>query len=381
MTTHPQHCNILIITGELSGDTLGAALAEDLKKKQPDITLEGFGGNKMAAAGVNLLMHCKDLAALGIIDVLKKAKVIWQAYRLIKKRLKHNPPQLLILIDYPGLNLKFAKLAKRYNIPVLYYVTPKVWSWNYKRINIIKKCVDHAAVIFPFEATLFQKEGIPATYVGHPLVKETADLLPQQEPHKFFNLSPHQPIIGLFPGSRQHEIDRLLPVIIASSQKIKTLIPNAQFILPLASSISREYVSQQLPNYITITTSHIHDIMNLCDAAIAVSGTITLELALCQTPMVIIYKTDWLMYRIAKLVAKTKFIGLCNIIAQTEVAPELIQHEATAEHITNKIMQLLENPSIKNQQIEQLKQIKATLYQDNIPTPAEIALKLINSSH
>ena len=369
---------ILIIAGETSGDILGADLAKTLYRQNNPPIIEGIGGDHMQQAGVSLLMHCHQLAVVGIVEIIRQFKVIRQAAALIKKRLHTHPPDLLVLIDYPGFNLRMARHAKNAEIKVLYYVSPQIWAWHYRRINIIKQCVDHMAVLFPFEEKIYQKEHIPVSFVGHPLTQLAKPSLTKQQAQKTFNLNPDAPIIGLFPGSRTQEITALLPIIIKSAERIQQSLPNAQFILPVAPNLDINSLKNRIPPLIKLATEKRYDVMNLCDAAIAVSGTVTLELALMKTPMVIIYKTNAITYLLARCLVKTPFIGLCNIVAGQEVAREFIQHHAKPQAIANEIITLLSNSKRHQEALEKLEQVSQQLHQPNAPDQtASIALALI----
>ncbi len=353
--------HILIIAGETSGDRLGAHLVQAMTAQDPTLTFTGFGGDLMQAAGVDILMHSQELAIIGLVEVIKKQATVRRAFKIIKHQLKHNPPDLVILIDYPGFNLRIARLAKQADIKVFYYASPQIWAWKYGRINTIRDTVDHMAVLFPFEEKLYHQEQVPATFVGHPLTAIAKPSMNKEDAYVHFNCDPAHPVIGLFPGSRPQEITTLLPIMAKAIPIVEKTLPDAQWLLPVAPHIDTDQLRQQLPDHIQLIHSHLYDAMQICDAAMAVSGTITLELALLQTPLTLLYKTQWLTYQIGKRVIRTPWIGLCNIIAQNTIATEYLQHDASPENLASEIVQLITNISYREKRISQLQAMRNNL--------------------
>ena len=333
---------VLIITGEASGDMYAARLVAEMQQTNPDLYFFGMGGDNLRKAGVEILVDAKDLAVVGLVEILSKFNTIYSAFNIIKIILKKNPPDLIILIDYPGFNLRVAKMAKKYNIKVLYYISPQIWAWRKNRIYTIKKYVDHMAVILPFEAKIYEEAKIPVTFVGHPIVEQVTPSphpLPQAREGK---------LICLMPGSRSSEIKYLLPIILESARILKLKYPTLQFILPIAPTILISEIDFYLKNYTELNIQLVHnktyDAIKSSHAVITASGTATLEIALLGVPMVIIYKLAKLSYLIFKKLAKINYIGLCNIIAQDKIVPELIQGNANPEKIAFEIKRFLEDP-------------------------------------
>jgi lipid-A-disaccharide synthase len=335
---------ILIVAGEASGDIYGADLVRKALTRDPALRFSGIGGVRMREAGVETLVDSSDMAVVGLVEVIKHFDVISAAFRKLKQIILTSPPDLLILIDYPGFNLRLAKVAKKAGVKVLYYISPQIWAWRQGRVNKIGRLVDHMAVILPFEAPFYQQAGVPVTFVGHPMLDLVDVTLDQSAAAESFGLDPARKIIGLFPGSRRNEIERLLPVIIGAAEKLKEQFPDIQFILPLASTLKRDEIAPQLAAAgldVTITRERIHDMIRACDAVISVSGTVTLEIALVGTPLVIIYKLSPLTYQFAKRLVKVPNIGLCNIVAGETVASELIQDAANPEAIADAITNII----------------------------------------
>lgn len=352
---------ILIVAGEASGDLLGAHLAKAILALEPNTTLIGMGGPQMQSAGVNIIIDANKLAVVGVWEILKHLGDIRSAMRTLKQLFKTDPPDLVIFIDYPGFNLRMAKQAKRSGIKVLYYVSPQIWAWRYGRIKKIKKYIDRMAVLFAFEEKLYQKENMPVSFVGHPLVDIAIPTLTPNEVAIQLQLDTQKPIIALFPGSRHSEITRLMPVIVSAVELIKAQLPAAQFVLPLASSLSREDLRDYLIPEIQVVENNTYNLLPLCNAAICASGTATLEIALQQVPLVIIYKVTPLSFWLGKRLIKTPFIGLCNIVAEEKVALELIQHDANATITAEEILRLITEPNHREKTLDKLAQVKLKL--------------------
>jgi lipid-A-disaccharide synthase len=335
---------IMIVAGEASGDIYGAGLIKAVHAIDPTFRFFGIGGARMREAGAETMADSADMAVVGLVEVLKHFDVIAPAFLTLKRILQNDPPDLLILIDYPGFNLRLAKVAKQAGVKVLYYISPQIWAWRQGRVKKIKQLVDHMAVILPFEAPLYEKAGVPVSFVGHPMADRVKTELSHAEAANSFGLDPSRPIVGLFPGSRRSEVSRLLPVILDAAQLLQLQFPDVQFVLPLASTLSDADLAPYLVGHqlsITTTRERIHDLIKACDAVIAVSGTVTLEIALVGTPLVIIYKLAALTYQLAVRLVKVDHIGLCNIVAGETVARELIQDDASPQRIAQEIGRIL----------------------------------------
>lgn len=374
----PYEKQILIIAGEASGDLLGAHLAKSLSFLDPQLRLAGMGGKKMREAGVDIFIEAEKLAVVGVLEIISQLGNILAARCSLKNRFKTDRSDLVIFIDYPGFNLHMAKQAKKAGIKVLYYVSPQIWAWRYSRIKKIKKYVDHMAVLFPFEEELYQRENISVSLVGHPLIDIAVPSLSREKVYQKFGLSAETPIISLFPGSRYQEITRLLPVIISATRFIKRRIPNAQLVLLLAPNFSSRNVQNFLFPDIKIIKDNTYNILSVCDAAIAVSGTVTLEIALYQVPFVILYKVNPITYWLGKRLIRIPFIGLSNLIAEERITSEFIQHQATPQAIANEICRLLEDRSYRQSCLDKLKLLRTKLGDGGASLKAaQLALKII----
>ncbi|HEX9080026.1 MAG TPA: lipid-A-disaccharide synthase [Desulfuromonadaceae bacterium] len=335
---------IMIVAGEASGDIYGADLVRAARTLTPGLHFLGIGGARMREAGVETLADSADMAVVGLVEVLKHFDVISAAFLRLKQILLTDPPSLLILIDYPGFNLRLAKVAKRAGVRVLYYISPQIWAWRRGRVKKIARLVDHMAVILPFEVPFYEQAGVPVSFVGHPMLDLVRVTMGRDEAAAGLGLDPSRRIVGLFPGSRRSEVERLLPVIVGAAARLRERFPDIQFVLPLASTLAEGDIMPQLQAAgITalVRRERIHDLIRACDAVISVSGTVTLEIALVGTPMVIIYRLSPLTYQVAKRLVKVDHIGLCNIVAGEAAVRELIQDEANPELIAAEIGKIL----------------------------------------
>lgn len=358
----------MIIAGEASGDLHAAKLVEGVKQRMSDVEFFGIGGHSMRQAGVEILVDSAELAVVGLIEVLAQRKVIFGALNRMREILRTSPPDLLILTDYPEFNMRLARTAKECGVKVLYYISPQIWAWRQGRVKKIKQLVDMMAVVFPFEVDFYSQHNVPVTYVGHPLAHEVKASADRDSLLREFNLDPQRPAVGLFPGSRRSEVKRLLPIIIATAQQLHAQRPELQFVLPVASTLSEEVIREHTPtNDLDIRFIHQrpYDAMQASDAIITVSGTVTLEIALIGTPMVVINRLAWLSYQIVKRMLKIKHIALCNIVTQRYIVPEHIQNDATPDKIVPVVLRMLEDESYRNEIKAGLAEVKQKLEDDS----------------
>jgi lipid-A-disaccharide synthase len=350
--------HIMVLTGEPSGDLHAGHLVREIKRLNNRVYFSGIGGIHLVNQTVDLFYNISKLSAMGLTEVLMQFGQIKKAFDLFKKKLKANTPDLIILVDYPGFNLKAAQFAKdHYNIKILYYITPKVWAWKKSRLKKIKKYIDHAALILPFEEKIYKKANIQYTYVGNPLLDEYPENLskPFLRSHPLFSNNKDSLIISLLPGSRKAEIKNLLEVMVKAADLIhqnnKKTFPDNMFydkkdITP--PNYLRNILKKLLKNcsnkpLFQINEGPVKDIFLKSDLVIAASGTVTLEAALCCVPTIIVYKMSPISYRMAKLLVKVKYAGLANLIVNAQVMPELLQNDATPEKISEKVLYMLDN--------------------------------------
>jgi lipid-A-disaccharide synthase len=334
----------MIVAGEASGDLHGANLVKEALKAAPHLSFFGIGGPRMREAGVETLVDASEMAVVGLVEVVAHFDVIFHAYSTLKRIILKDPPDLLILIDYPDFNLRLARLAKDAGVKVLYYISPQVWAWRVGRVKKIGRVIDRMAVVFPFEVPFYEREGVPVTFVGHPLVDVVHPAKGRAEAIRSFGLDPARKTIGLFPGSRKGEIRSLLPTILDAARLLKGRFREVQFILPLASSLKMADIAPYIDVSglnIRVVSGDNYDVMQVCDAIVTVSGTVTLEIALMGVPMVVIYRVSPLTYAVGKRLIKVDHIAICNIVAGERVVKELIQHDAEPEAIAEEIARIL----------------------------------------
>lgn len=354
---------ILIVTGEASGDLHGANLAKAIMELNPQAELVGIGGAAMRAAGVKLVPGVPQLDVMGLIG-LSAIRAMVQRVLAIRRVLKAEAWDLVVLIDNPGLNFHFARVAKAAGRRVLYYIAPQIWAWRPGRMKWIQRRVDHVVVILPFEADLYRRAGVPCTFVGHPLLDVVAPQYDRAKLRSQFGLNESAPVVGLLPGSRAGEVQMLLPVLLQAAAQLLAVEPDMQFILAQASSIDDHLIQsilKQSPVPVRVAPDQSSEVMALSDVLLIASGTATLQAAVVGTPMVLLYKTTPVTYRLARWLINVKWIGLVNLVAGRSVVPELIQDEATAERLCQEVRHLLRDQSAYTGMQEGLRQVRESL--------------------
>jgi lipid-A-disaccharide synthase len=354
---------ILIVTGEASGDLHGAHLAKAIMALDPTTELVGIGGPSMRAAGVNLVPGVPQLDVMGLIG-LSAIRAMLQRVRAIRRVLKAEAWDLVVLIDNPGLNFHFARVAKAAGRRVLYYIAPQLWAWRPGRMKWIQRRVDHVVVILPFEPELYHRAGVRCTFVGHPLLDMVAEHYDRAKLRREFGLSESARVVGLLPGSRVSEVEMLLPVLLKTAAQLVLAEPGTQFILAQASSIDDNLIQTLLrdsPVPVRVVHDRASEVMALSDVLLIASGTATLQAAVVGTPMVLLYKTSPLTYRLARWLITVKWIGLVNLVGGRLIVPELVQEEATDERLCREVLHLLRDPSAYNDMKEGLRQVRQLL--------------------
>lgn len=330
-----------IIAGEASGDLHGSNLIKAIHVEDPEAMIHCWGGDLMANAGGNLIKHYRDLAFMGFVEVLKNIRTILANMRFCKEDILQFQPDALVLIDYPGFNLRIAKWAAQQNIPVYYYISPQLWAWHSSRINVIRQSVRKMYVILPFEQAFYQKYQYPVTWVGHPLLDVTDAYQP--DPHfRENNQLDQRPIIALLPGSRKQEIQRLLDVMLSTVPHF----PEYQFVIAGAPAMPDSFyrdIMAALPDYnVKLLSNQTYALLAHASAALVTSGTATLETALFGVPQIVCYKGSNLSYQIAKRLVDIKYISLVNLIADAPIVTELIQHDCNPTRLLSEMTQLLQ---------------------------------------
>ena len=354
----------LIVAGEASGDMHGSGLVRALKNYHPNCEFSGLGGKQMRGEGVKTFYDIDRMGAVGIIEVLGDLPHYYKVYRKLSSEIGSGSYDAVILIDYPTLNLRLAKLCKKHSCPALFFISPQVWAWRKGRIKQIKRTVNKMFVIFPFEEDLLKKEGVDAKFMGHPFVETVKTSMSRDKAMAEFSLDSSRKIIGLMPGSRNSELKYLLDIMVNSANEIKKHIKDCQFILPVANTLNTEAIKDRIKSNaldIKIVEGKSYDVMNCCDFLIIASGSATLEAALLGCPMVIIYKLNWVTYWLARVLVKIKLYGLVNIVAGEEVVPELIQSKATVKNITKEVITLMNNSERRENLRSRLLKVRKSL--------------------
>jgi lipid-A-disaccharide synthase len=334
----------MIVAGEASGDLHGAHLVHALKKRVPDAQFSGVGGDHLREAGMTLLSSSDELGVVGISEVVKKLGVVLKVFRRLARFLKTERPDLLILIDYPEFNFLLARVAHKAGIPIAYYISPQVWAWRSGRVNTIRRLVDKMIVIFPFEQDFYKQHGVDVEWVGHPMVDSVHASLNKEDFCRQYSLNPERPILGLLPGSRESEVSRLLPVMLGAAERIQAQQPEVQFVLPVASSLQQSSLFSELPAHIRPILRQPYNTIHAADLIVTASGTVTVETAILETPMIITYIVSPTTYFLGKRIIKVPFIGMVNLIAGDQVVLELIQDAVTPKRIADEVLNLLRSP-------------------------------------
>lgn len=348
-----------VITGEASGDLHASFLIKEIKKRLPESRFFGIGGKKMEDEGVKLFFNIEKISVVGFWEAFMKVGNIRKILRSIVEKMRNMKPDALILVDFPGFNLRLAPFAKNLGIKVIYYITPQVWAWGGWRLRSMYKNIDLALVIFPFEERIFSSYGIKTSFVGHPILDEMSLKKSKELFCKEHALSPEKPIIALLPGSREGEIKRILPIMLLISKEIKKRRSDVQFILPTISEEMEGFLPDK--RNIRIIYDETSDGIHVADTALAASGTVTLETAFLGTPSVIIYKISILTYLIIKWLIKLPYIGLVNIVRGKKIIPEYIQFSIRINQISDEILRMLEDTRYVATIKEELKEVKKIL--------------------
>lgn len=356
---------IFLVAGESSGDLHAAGLARALRRRRSNLELIGFGGREMRAAGVEILEDPTQLAVIGLVEVFKHLAEFRRLFRRAVAVLEERRPDVVVLVDYPGFNLRFAEEIHRRGIRLVYYISPQIWAWDPGRIHAIRRLVDRMLVVFPFEKELYERHGVPVTFVGHPLLDQVPAAGDRLAALEKFGLAEGMPVIGLLPGSREGEIRRLLPALLAAGERMRDRLPStARFLLIKAPHLSWE-VYQPALQHSSLNPKIIerwdYDGIFACDLVLVTSGTATLECALLERPMVIVYKTSWPTYLLSRLLIRIPRIGLVNIVAGREIVPEKIQHHANPREIAEAALELWLNGSQRQAMKEALAQLRKSL--------------------
>lgn len=331
---------ILIVAGEASGDLHASGVAHELKRLRPDLQLTGIGGPRLAGEGVKLLARYEDLAVMGFTEIVRHIPRHYLLLQALRRRVEGGDVALVILVDYPGFNMKVAAAATRARVPVLYYITPQVWAWGAGRLQELARTVTRAAVILPFEENLLRGHGIKADFVGHPLLDGVGTMPSKAEARRAIGLNADDRVLALFPGSRAQEITRHLDDFVATARILEQRIPQLRVVVSAAPSVK---IPAGCPY--PVITSASFTVLRAADAALCKSGTTTLEAAICGCPLVVTYRTGAISYLLAKRLVRIPHIALVNVVAGREVAKEFVQNDMQPENVADALQPLLDTGS------------------------------------
>ena len=346
---------ILIVAGEASGDLHASNLVKAIKDIYPQVEFFGLGGKRLKEQGVNLYFDIVELAVVGFFEVLKNLKKFKEIFRGLLTEVDRTKPDLAILVDYPGFNLRLASELKKRDIPIVYYISPQVWAWGKNRVKTIKKVVDYMIVVFKFEEELYKKYNIPVSFVGHPLLDIVKPKISKEELFNKLGLNSSNLTFALLPGSRSKEVKTLLPIMLDTAKLIYKKIPHSQFLILKTSTVKEEIFNALLSRYqlpIYMLSEMTYDGLAASDFAIVASGTATLETAILGIPMVILYKVSFPTWAYLKTIIKIPYIGLVNVVKQEKFIEEFIQYNAKPKRIADYILKTLQD----KQKLNKIKQ-------------------------
>lgn len=353
--------SILIIAGELSGDVQGGKLVAAIKKLSPDVKITGIGGDNMKAAGMELLHHIREMSFLGFSEVVKHLPFIRKLMNELTEWIETNRPGTVILIDYPGFNLRLAKKAKKSGCRVVYYISPQVWAWGAGRIKKISRLVDHMIVVFPFEEALYKAAGVKVDFVGHPILEGLNSNFSREEFYKKHGFKLDAPLVGLLPGSRAQEVEYLYLQMVEAAQLMKKELPDLRTVTGISPTLNENIYSTIEADRDLEHSDEIYDVMQHSDMLFVASGTATLESACLGTPMIIVYRVSPISWFLGKLLVKLKNIGLVNIVAGEKIVPEILQSEVTAARLSSEGISLLGDKILMEDTRKRLSMVRESL--------------------
>jgi lipid-A-disaccharide synthase len=350
---------LLVVALEASADLHGAAVLRELRALRPGLRTFGAAGPLMRAQGCEALVRAEDLSVMGIAEVLPALPRIFGALRTLRRAAEGRRPRVALLIDSPDFNLRLARRLRRLGVQVAYFIGPAVWAWRTYRVRQIARDVSRMLVILPFEAAFYARHGIDAVYVGNPLADPTTTWPDRAAPRRSLGLDPDRPVLALLPGSRRQEVRRLWDRLLGAARLLRARMPDLQIVVPVAPTVQREWLSSDVP--VTFVEGRAPEVLAACDAAVVASGTATLEAALAQAPLVVVYRVSWFTWLMGRLLVRVPFVALVNLLAGRAVVPELLQRRCRSDSIAEQVAPLLEPGRARDAQLEGMRRIRAEL--------------------
>lgn len=362
--TQPTPPRILVVAGEASGDTHAAELVAALQALRPDLTFFGMGGTRLAARGVELLYDAREVSVMGITEVLPRLPRILSILQGLSTAAAERRPDCAILVDIPDFNLRLAEKLKALGVPVAYYVSPMIWAWRRGRVRTIKRLVDRMLCILPFEEDFYREAGVPARYVGSPVVEQVPPLRTPAEFRELLGLKPDAPTLALLPGSRMSEIRRILPAMVGAAKRLAAERPGLQVVVPVAPTIPREEVLSRFEGSgvsPVLVEGRAPEVVGASDTAVVASGTAVLEAGLMQRPLVVVYRVSLITYLVGRLMLKVAFVSLVNLLAGRRVVPELLQGDMTPERIADEVRRVWVPGPPREEMVQGLAEVRGRL--------------------
>ncbi len=376
----------MIVAGERSGDIYGAGLAEALRTRLDGVEIFGCGGDAMRRAGVDTVIDTHDVAIHGITEVVEGLPRVYRAFHKLLAEVDRRKPQLAVLIDFPDFNLRLAKKLKQRGIPVVYFVSPQVWAWRKGRVQTLKRRIAKMIVIFDFEEEIYEQAGVPVEYVGHPLVDIVRPRSTREEFYRQSNLDLATPTIALLPGSRQKEVAANLPALLNAAQSLAQK-RKLQFVIPVAPTIDTRSIESVLTRVVDervivrTALNATYDALTYSDVAVVTSGTATLEAAMCERPMVVVYRVSGLTWLVGKMLVKVPHFSIVNILSKRELVPELMQEDFTADNVAAQVEYLLDHPEAREAMIQGFRALKPRLGSGGaIGRAADVVVEVLRAS-
>lgn len=356
---------VMISCGEASGDLYAGALARELTALHPGTRVTGLGGDHLRAAGAEMVGNYRDLTVTGLVEALRVLPRAWRMQQALIARARAQRPDALVVIDFPDFNFRLAAAMRHLGVPVVYYVCPQVWAWRPGRMRVLKKLVERALVIFPFEEEIYQRAGVPVTFVGHPLLDLATARVPREAFLRGIALDPSAPTIALLPGSRPNELRAVLPVLAAAMPLVHARLPRVQFVVARAPNLADGLFAPltDLPSRITpaVVEGRSDDVLAASDVVMTASGTATVQAAIHERPMVIVYKLSPLTYRLGKPLVRVSTYGMVNLVAGERIVPELIQEAFTPEAVTAETLRYFDDPAYAERTKARLRAVRDRL--------------------